>query len=267
MPFDWLEYSFMRNALLAILIITPIYGLMGTMIVNNKMAFFSDSIGHSALTGIALGVIFNLKMPLISIVLFSVVFAILILIIKNINLNSNDTVISVVSSTTVATGIVILSVGGGFSKYSVFLIGDILSITPNDIRMIAVILVVVILFWGMFFNKLLLTSFNKVFVKSRGIKAGLYEAAFVIITAVVVAFSIQWVGIMIINSMLIIPAAAARNISSNMRKYHIYSVVFSVLSGVVGLIASYYTGTASGATIVLVSAVIYGITLAIKKNK
>ena len=131
--FSWLHYDFMKYAFLAILIITPLFGVMGTMIVNNKMAFFSDALGHSALTGIAVGVVFGVNDTNISMVVFAVVFALLLNQISSKVAASTDTVISVFSSFSIAIGLAILSKGGNFSKYSSILVGDILSITPLEL--------------------------------------------------------------------------------------------------------------------------------------
>ena len=92
---SWLDYDFMKNALLAILIITPLFGLLGTMIVNKKMAYFSDALGHSALTGIAVGVVCGMQDTTISMVIFAVVFALLLNKISSHNIAATDTIISV----------------------------------------------------------------------------------------------------------------------------------------------------------------------------
>ena len=115
---EWLEYDFMKNALLAVLIITPLFGILGTMIVNKKMAFFSDSLGHSALTGIAIGAVLGMKDTTLSMILFAIVFALLLNKIAEKSTASTDTLISVFSSASMALGLAILSKGGNFSKYS-----------------------------------------------------------------------------------------------------------------------------------------------------
>lgn len=258
--FQWMQYDFMKNALLGVLIVTPMFGILGTMVVNNKMAFFSDALGHSALTGIAVGVIFGINNPLISMIGFSIILAIAILKVKNINTASMDTIIGVFSSTAVALGIVILSYNGGFNKYSVYLIGDLLSIEQNDLIMLMVSFVTVILVWITCFNKFLLVSVNHSFARSRGVNTKVYEYIFTILVAVVVTISIQWVGILVISSMIILPAAGARNISNNMRQYHIYSILIAIISGISGLLISYAYGCATGATIVLISSVFFMIT-------
>ncbi|MDR3600260.1 MAG: metal ABC transporter permease [Desulfosporosinus sp.] len=264
LPFGWLHHDFMKNALLGVLLVTPIFGLLGTMVVNNKMAFFSDSLGHSALTGIAIGVILGIKNPIWSMLFFSVLITIAILVVKEANTASTDTIIGVFSSTAMALGIVILSRNGGFTKYSVYLIGDLLSINSSDLLTLGIVFVVVIVVWIVIFNKLLLASMNQSLAASRGIKVRLYEYLFAMIMAVIVTISIQWVGILIISSLLILPAASSRNIAKNMRQYHSYSVLIALISGISGLILSYFWGTATGATIVLISSVFFAVTFIMK---
>jgi len=270
LPFGWVQHEFMKNALLGVLLVTPIFGLLGTMIVNNKMAFFSDSLGHSALTGIAIGVIVGKIFPLLgiqpiwSMLFFSVLITIAILVVKEANTASTDTIIGVFSSTAMALGIVLLSRNGGFTKYSVYLIGDLLSISSADLLTLSIVFVLVIALWVVIFNRLLLASMNPSLARSRGINVRLYEYLFALIMAIVVTICIQWVGILIISSLLILPAASSRNIAHNMRQYHIYSVLIALISGVSGLILSYFWGTATGATIVLISSAFFAVTFIVK---
>jgi len=264
LPFEWAQHLFMKNALLGVLLVTPIFGLLGTMVVNNRMAFFSDALGHSALTGIAIGVILGIDQPLWSMIFFSMLLSVIILSVKNANTASTDTIIGVFSSTAVALGIVLLSSRGGFNKYSVYLIGDLLSIGTTDLLILVIVFFVVIVLWFLIFNKLLMVSVNQSLARSRGINVRLYDYLFTMIMAVIVTISIQWVGILIISSLLVLPAAAARNISRNMRQYHIYSVSIAVISGLSGLILSYFWGTATGATIVVISSVFFAGTFLMK---
>ncbi len=264
LPFQWAQHIFMKNALLGILLVTPIFGLLGTMIINNRMAFFSDALGHSALTGIAIGVIIGIGKPLWSMLLFSILLSIAILLVKNANTASTDTIIGVFSSTAVALGIVILSMRGGFNKYSVYLIGNLLSINSADLLMLAFAFVLVVAMWFFVFNKLLMVSINQSLARSRGINVHFYDYFFTIIMAVVVTISIQWVGVLIISSLLVLPAAAARNIAQNMKQYHVWSVSIAVVSGLAGLILSYFWGTATGATIVVIAAFFFAATFILK---
>ncbi len=254
---SWLDYGFMRSALAAILIITPLFGLLGTMIVNKKMAYFSDALGHSALTGIAVGVVFGVTDTNLSMVLFAVVFALLLNWIGSKSTASTDTIISVFSSCSVAIGLAILSRGGNFSKYSGLLVGDVLSITNREIVYLLVIFVVTVIFWLLCFNWLNAICIHRALAGSKRIPVRLMDNIFAVLVALIVMLSIKWVGILIINALLILPAASSRNISVNMREYHLFSVIFSLFSGVLGLILSYYTNVATGPMIVIIASVIY----------
>ena len=257
LPFSWMEYAFMKNALLAILLMTPLFGLLSTMVVSSRMAFFSDSLGHGAFTGIAIGAIAGIFSPITSLVLFSVVFALLITYIKHRTAASADTVIGVFSSTAIAVGLMIMSRGGGFSKFSPLLIGDVLSITPSDLAGLAAVDAVVLIGWILLFNRLLLLSVNSSLARSRGIFIFAVEAAFAVLLAVVVAVSIQWVGILIINALLVLPGAAARNLARSVKEYHAISTVLALLSGLIGLFAA-------GAAIVAAASLFFFLSLAFR---
>ena len=265
LPFEFIDYTFMKNALLAILLITPIFAILGTMIVNNKMAFFSDALGHSALTGIAIGMLLGISNINISMIIFAVVFALLLNFIKNKTTYGADTIISVFSSIAIALGLAILAQTGSFNKYSSYLVGDILSITPSEILYLFITFIAVILFWYFMFNKLNVISINKTLAKSRGINTKLIDNIFVILIAIIVMISIRWIGILLINSLLILPAAASRNVAKSMRSYHLLSVIFSVFSGITGLILSYYWNIPTGPMIVIISGIIYFATFVIGK--
>lgn len=254
---SWLNYGFMKNALLAIFIITPLFGLLGTMIVNKKMAYFSDALGHSALTGIAVGVVFGVQDTTISMVVFAILFALLLNKIGSSHAASTDTVISVFSSCSVAIGLAILSAGGNFSKYSAILVGDILSITQKEILYLVLIFAFTLLFWVFGFNYLNAICIHRTVAKSKNIPVKPMDNLFAVLVALIVMLSIKWVGILIINALLILPAASSRNIAENMREYHLFSLIFSVFSGIVGLIVSYYTNVATGPMIVIIASVIY----------
>ena len=209
LPFEFMQFDFMVNALLAILLLTPLLGLLGTMAVNQQMAFFSDALGHSALTGIGLGILLGVSSDLLAMLVFGIVWALLICRIKQTGAASTDTIISVFSSTSVAAGVLVLSMGGGIH------------------------------------NRLV-------------------ECAFVVLVAVAVMLAIRWVGVMLINALLILPAAAGRNLARSSRQHAVYSVVIALVCGVAGLICAYYLDTTAGAAIVLFAAVCYAISLGIR---
>ncbi len=265
LPLEALQFSFMKNAFLAILLLTPLLGLLGTMAVNRQMAFFSDALGHSALTGIGLGIVLGVSSDLLSMLVFGIAWAVMICRIKQTGAASTDTVISVFSSTSIAAGLLILSRGGGFAKYSSLLIGDVLAVTPGDLVWLLCALAGGVALWLHMYNDLLLTSVNESLARSRGVKTSVTECAFVVLVAVAVMLAIKWVGVMLINALLILPAAAARNIARSSRQHAAWSVGIALASGVAGLLSAYAWDTSAGAAIVLYAAGCYGLSLLARK--
>ncbi len=257
LPFSWLEPVFMKNAFIAVLIAAPLFGTLGSIVVSNQMAFFSDAIGHSALTGIAIGVLLGIKEPVVAMIGFSFILGFAIIYIKNKGKSSSDTIIGVFSSTAVALGLVLLSATGNFAKYQKYLVGDILSIRPFEILELLAAIIITFIIFSFFYNKMLLTNLHPTFAKSRGVKTFSIEIIFSLLIAAIVTISIRWTGLLVINSLLVLPAASSRMISHNSKQYMGYSVIISLVSCITGLAVSWYTGSASGASIVLVNAALF----------
>lgn len=266
LPIEFLQWDFMKNAMLAILIIAPLFGLVSTMIVTGRMSFFSDALGHSAFTGIAIGSILGIAAPTWVAVAFSIVFALVFSFVRSRSSHTADTLIGVFSSTAVALGIFIATFdGGSFTKYNTYLIGDILSVTPLEILMLAIVLASVVIIWVLLNNKMLLTSIHPQLSNSRGISSEAIQTVFTVVIAIIVTLAISWVGLLILNSLLVLPGASARNIAKNIKQYHLFSVLIALFSGISGLILSYYLGASAGASICLVLAFMFAVTFCIRK--
>ena len=268
LPLEMLRWDFMKNALLAILLMAPLFGLMATMIVTGRMSFFSDALGHSAFTGIAIGAICGIAAPVWAAVIFSVMFALLFSFVRSRSNQAADTLIGVFSSAAVALGIFVATLGGGsFTKYNKYLIGDILSVSPAEIGMLALTLVGVLVFWVLYANRMTLTAIHPQLASSRGIPVKLAQTLFTVTIAVVVTLSISSVGLLILNSLLVLPAASARNVAKNLRQYHGLSVLFALGAGISGLVVSYYWGASAGAAISLILALIFAVTFCFRKRR
>ena len=266
LPIEMLQWDFMKNALLAILLMAPLFGLMSTMIVTGRMSFFSDALGHSAFTGIAIGCICGLSAPIWAAVLFSVAFALLFSFVRSRSNQAADTLIGVFSSAAVALGIFVATMGGdSFTKYNKYLIGDILSVTPGEIGLLALVLLAVAVFWVINSNRLTLTSIHPQLASSRGIPVGVSQTIFTVAIAVVVTLTISSVGLLILNSLLVLPAASARNVAQNLKQYHLFSVLFALIAGICGLVVSYYLGSSAGAAISLGLALIFAVSFCFRK--
>ena len=132
--------------------------------------------------------------------------------------------------------------------------------------MLALVLAAVLLFWVFFSNRLTLASVHPQLASSRGIPIHLTRTLFTVAIAVIVTLAISWVGLLILNSLLVLPAASARNVSKNLRQYHLFSVLFALFAGLAGLVISYYWGSSSGAAISLVLALIFAFTFGFRKR-
>lgn len=266
LPFEMLHWTFMKNAFLAILLIAPLFGLTSTMIVTGRMSFFSDALGHAAFTGIAIGAIWGVTAPTHVAVLFSAVFALLFSFVRSKSNQTADTLIGVFSSTAVALGIFIATANGGsFTKYNKYLIGDILSVSPMEIGMLALLLFGILIFWCLASNRLILCSVHPQLASSRGISVGITQTIFTVTIAVIVTLAISWVGLLILNSLLVLPGAISRNLAKNVKQYHLFSVLTALFAGIVGLYISYALGSSSGAAISLVLAFLFAISFLLRK--
>lgn len=265
---EFLLMNFMKNALLAVIVMAPLFGLLSTMIVTGKMSFFSDALGHSGFTGIAIGVLCGAALPIWWAVGLAVAFALLFSFVRSRSSQSADTIIGVFSSTAVALGIFIATMGGGsFTKFNKYLIGDILSVTPGEIGALALVLLAVAALWVLCSNQLILTAIHPQLASSRGVKTARNETFFTVVIAVVVTLAMSWVGLMVINSLLVLPAASARNVAKNVRQYHLFSVLGALLASVAGLILAYYLGCSAGATIALLLALFFAVTFALRRTR
>ena len=270
LPFEWAEPGrmlFMKNALLAILVISPLFGLLSTMVVEKKMSFFSDALGHSAFTGIAAGTLAGFADPSWCAVALAICFALLFTWVRDRTNLASDTIIGVFSSTAVALGIFLSTIGGrSFTKFNTLLVGDILSVTPGRIGLLAVILLLVVLLWLGSINQLTLSAIHPALARSRGVRLWQQEALFNCAVAVVVTLTMTWVGLLVINSLLILPGAAARNVSGNLRQYTSISLLTAVFAGIAGLMVSYYIGASAGASITLILAICFAGTFCVRNR-
>ncbi|MCI5689972.1 MAG: metal ABC transporter permease [Clostridiales bacterium] len=269
LPFEWAAPDtmlFMKNALLAVLVVTPLFGLLSTMVVESRMAFFSDALGHSAFTGMAIGALCGLTQPVGAAVVFSVVIALLFTLVRQKTHIASDTAISVFSSAAVALGIFLSTLGGqSFTRFNNLLIGDILSVAPGEIGLLALILLGLLVLWVTSFNKMMLSSVHQALADSRGIHVMWKNFLFTAAIAVVVTITMTWVGLLVINALLVLPGAAARNVARNVPQYHLVSVLGGIFCGIGGLMVSYYFGASTGASITLLLALWFFLTLLIKR--
>ena len=260
LPLTFAEPAFMKRALLAILFVAPAAAAVGVPLIQFRMAFFSDAIGHSAFTGVALGVLLGIH-PLLTMVAFGLFVAYAITLAKGRTGLSPDTVIGVFFSTVIALGIAVISAQKGLTRnLQAYLYGDLLAISDAEVLWMTALFLAVAAYLFLAFNRILLLGVHEGFARSLGIRGRALEISFSIVVALVVTTAIRAVGILLVTALLVVPAAAARNVARGTAGAFWTAIVISLLSGIAGIAASYYLDTATGATIVLFAAAFFVLT-------
>lgn len=258
---EFLSYPFIQRALLASVMVGILCPFVGNFVVLRRMSFFSDAISHAAFAGIAVGILIGIDLSLSSIAV-AIIIAFAIAFLSEKTTLSHDTIIGIAFSGAIAAGMLIIRMLKGYrADVFTFLFGDILAITRTDLLLIFIISILTIITLLAFLKPFLQITFNRDLAQIEGINVRFFEYLLFFIIAIVVTVSLKIVGIILVTSLLIVPAAAAKNLASSMRRLFIFSCIFGVISGIVGLIGSVYLNTASGPTIVLVSIGIFFLTM------
>ncbi|MFG5919207.1 metal ABC transporter permease [Sneathia vaginalis] len=271
---DYFKYAFVINSLLSALFIGPILGGLGTMVVTKRMAFFSESIGHAALTGIALGVLLGepYESPYIMLFTYCVVFAILINFTRNRTKMSSDTLIGIFLSISIALGgtlIIFVSSKVNSHMLESVLFGSILTVSDRDLLVLFFSTILLILIVIPNFNKMLLSSFNTNVAVVKGVRVKLLEYLFILLITLVTVSSIKIIGASLVEALFLIPAASAKNLSKSIKSFFAYSIIFALISCILGILLPLYFDVTipSGGSIILIAAAIFFITVIIKNLK
>lgn len=258
---DFFQYPFLTRALIGVVMLGVLTAVLGVFVVLRRMAFFSDAIAHSSLAGIALGLLFGID-PTVGAIAFSLLVAAGIVSINQKKILALDTIIGVFFAAAVAIGVLVI---GELRTVRVdllgFLFGDILALNNSDLWLIGLLGIVVLVLIGAATKSLVQIAFHDDLARVAKIPVVAYEYLFMLVLALVVALGIKVAGVILIGPLLIIPAAAAKNVARDFRGMIGLAVVFGLLSSVVGLLASYGLDTASGPTIVLLAAILFFLTL------
>ncbi|WP_291447530.1 metal ABC transporter permease [Desulfovibrio sp.] len=255
LPLDCLQARFMQQALLGLLLLTPMAAVLGVEVINFRMAFFSDAIGHSAFAGVALGLILAVN-PRLSMPLFGVLVGLAVMAVRRKSNLSADTAIGIVFSAVVAFGLAVVSRASGVARdMQQFLYGDILTISEGEIAFLGLLFLGMLLFQAVGYNRLLAIALNPVMARVHGIRVALWQYLFASLLALVVMFSVWAVGVLLVTAMLIVPAATARNLARTAGGMFWWALLAGISSGFAGLTLSAqdWLATSSGATIILVS--------------
>jgi len=245
---------FMQRALLAALFLGPLCALLGVFVVARRMAFFSDTVSHSALAGVALGFWWGFAEPTLPMVGFCLLVAAAMIWLKENTELLTDTIMALLLSGSVALGVIILSLlkGGNYQgELNRYLFGDIVAIGWQDVWLGLALLGLVGV--GLFaqLSSLTLLAAQEDLAHVCGVPVKRLNYLFVMVLTLTVALSIRLLGIILVTSLIVIPPAAARSLSRNLRQHILLSVTFGLLGGVGGTLLSYQLDVPCGSTIVL----------------
>lgn len=266
LPFPF-RYGFVINALICALFVGPILGAIGTMVVSKKMAFFSEAVGHAAMTGIAIGILLGepYYSPYISLFTYCILFGLIINYTKNRTKMASDTLIGVFLAISIALGgALLVSVAGKVNSHILenILFGSVLTVNDMDITILMITSVIIVILIIPYFNKMLLASFNESLATVKGIKTKLLEYIFIVMVTIITIASVKIIGSILVEALLLIPAASAKNISKSMKGFIGYSIIFSLISCLIGIYLPIHFEIAipSGGAIILIAAIIFILT-------
>lgn len=254
---ELLALPFFQRAIIVGLILGTLMAALGVFVVLRRMSFFADAIGHSALTGIALGLLLDIN-PFIAALAFALLVALLIAGVRTISRQSFDTLLGVFFAAAVSIGVIIVSLTPGYQADLVnILFGDILTVAPLDM-LLSVILALVIAVILFFSGKALVSlTFDASLARAESIPVARHELTFLLLLAATIALSIKFVGVMLVTAMLIIPAAAAQNLAKSLSSMFVWAGAIALFAVAAGMLASAAFNLPSGPAIVLVSTLVF----------
>ena len=263
---ELLALPFFQRALIVGIILGALMAILGVFIVLRRMSFFSDAIGHSALTGIAIGILLQIN-PFIAALVFSLLVAFGMSVVRKISKQSFDTLMGVFFAAAVSLGVILVSLTPGYQADLIsFLFGNILTVTSLDILLsggLAIIILLIMLFTG---KAMVSIAFDPTLARAEGTPVDRHELVLLLILAATIALAIKFVGIILVTAMLIIPAAAAQNFAKSLSGMFAWSVSLSLIAVIIGMLSSAVLNLPSGPTIVLVGTIFFGISLFLKSK-
>ena len=249
--------DFLLRALLAGYGVALLAGPLGTFIIWRRMAYFGEALSHTALLGVALGLLIGISTH-ISVIIVSVVLAIAISLVRQQGQLASDTLLGIFSHSALSLGLIALSFlqGVRVDLFS-YLFGDILAISQSDLYWIAAGDITVLLILAAIWRPLLTLSVHEELAQVEGVPVAQTRLIFMLLIAVVVALSMKIVGILLITSMLIIPAATARSLAKSPEQMAIYAALIGALSVSIGLLGSLQWDTPTGPSIVIAATMLF----------
>ena len=259
-----LAYGFVINALFAGLLIGPVLGGLGTLVVVKRFAFFSEAVGHAALTGVAIGILLGEPYtgPYGSLFGYCLLFGLLLNYLRNRTGLSPDTLIGVFLSVSLAVGASLLLVLAGRINIHILenvLFGSVLTVNTQDLAVLTLVSLLVMLLTIPLYNRFMLASFNPQLARVRGVAVAPLDYLFVMLVALVTVAAVKVIGAILVGALLVIPAAAARLLSQSLKGFFWLSVAIATFCTLVGIFLpiALELPLPSGASIIIMAGIVF----------
>ena len=254
--------DFLFNALLAGLGVALVAGPLGCFVVWRRMAYFGDTLAHSALLGVSLGVLLGINIS-ITVAAVPLLMALGLVLLEQRGILSLDTLLGILSHSALATGLVLISLlpDVRVDLMSLFF-GDLLSVTVDDLWIIYVVAASVLVLLLLLWKPLINITVHAELASVEGVNVSVVRTALMLITALVIAIAMKIVGVLLITALLIIPAATARRISSTPEQMAVMASLVAMLTVVMGLAMSWYSDAPAGPSVVVCAALLFLLSLA-----
>lgn len=257
----------MIRALIAGVIVGIIAPMIGNFLVVRRYSLMADTLGHVALAGVAIGLLFQTQ-PVIMAMVFTVLASIGIEQLRNTKKFYGESVLALFLSGSLAVAVVLISIANGFTvDLFGFLFGSITTVTVQDVYIIAIVGALVIALIAFFFRALFFVSFDDEVAQAQGVNVRGINLLLVILAAVTISLAMRIVGILLIGALMVIPVITAMQYGKSFRHSFGVSILISVFSIITGLFASYFLDLASGGTIVVITLIIFGLTLLVNRKQ
>ena len=262
---DLFSLSFFWYPFIGIIVVGISLALMGNFIVWQDMAYFGDSLAHCSLLAVSLAFCLTVSLP-VSLFIVACLFSILLFFLHRSNSFSFDLLLGILSHSFFALALLLNFFTKGLNLES-FLLGDILLVGQEELLTLFVILVVIIVFILYYWSSLLLLVIHPTLARLEGVPVNKIKFLFILLNSLIVFFSIKIVGVLLISSILILPSATAKIISSSPQQMVKISVIISIISAIVGFFISLFLSIPPAPVVVLVLSIIFFTILIIKKMR
>ncbi len=261
----FLQYSFIQKAFFAGSLVAVVCSALGLFLVLRKMSLIGDGLSHVSFGAIAFGLFFGVY-PFYVAIPMVMIASILILKISEKAKVYGDAAIGIVSAVGIAGGVILASVSKGFNVDLLsFLFGNILAISDTEVILSAILSLMVLAIIYFFYWELFSATFDEEYAKTSGIKTNFVNTLLTLLTAITVVLSVKMVGVMLVSALLILPSVTALQIAKGFKPAIIYAAIFSLISVLSGITLSFFLDLPTGATIVMINALFFGLTLIYKK--